>query len=78
MSLFLTSPADLKTTFESPSEATADVSLRRVQNMQVMPGQSVRWTFGAAQGEVAADATGLITIPGLRIRATPATLTVHK
>ena len=78
VSLFLTSPADLKTTFEIPKEATADVSLRRVQNMQVMPGQSVKWTFGAVQGEVAADATGLITIPGLRITATPATLTVHK
>jgi len=54
------------------------VSLRRVQNMQVMPGQSVRWTFGEVQGEVVADATGLITIPGLRITATPTTLTVHK
>ena len=78
MSLFLTSPADLKTTFEIPKEATTDVSLRRVQNMQVMPGQSVKWTFGAVQGEVAADATGLITISGLRITTAPATLTVHK
>ena len=78
MSLFLTSPADLTTTFEIPKEATADVSLRRVQNMQVMPGKSVQWTFGALKGEVAADATGLITIPNLRITATPATLTVRK
>ena len=78
MSLFLTSPADLQTTFEIPKEATVDVSLRRVQNMQVIPGKLVKWTFGAVKGEVAAVATGLITIPGLRITATPETLTVKK
>ncbi len=71
-------PADLQTTFEIPKEATVDVSFRRVQNMQVVPGKLVKWTFGAVKDEVTADAMGLITIPGLRITATPETLTVKK
>ncbi len=78
MSLFLTSPADLKTTFDIPKEAGADVSLRRLQNMQVKPGESVRWAFGTAKGEIKVDADGVITIPGLRIAAQPETLTVSR
>lgn len=76
MSLFLTSPADLKTTFEIPMEASADVSLRRIQHMPVKPGASVTWTFGGANGQVKADADGVITIPGLKISAEPKTLVV--
>ncbi|MCY3017526.1 MAG: hypothetical protein NTW87_00645 [Planctomycetota bacterium] len=78
MSLFLTSSADLKTTFEIPKEASADVSVRRIQNMQVKPGEAIKWTFGAAKGEVKADAVGLISIPGLKITAEPTTLTVSR
>ncbi len=74
----ISNPADLQTTFEIPKEATVDVSLRRDQNTQVVPGKLIKWTFSAEKGEVAADATGLITIPGLRITATPETLTVKK
>lgn len=78
MSLFLTSAADLKTTFEIPEEATADVSLRRIQNMRVAPGVAFKWSFGAAQGEVKVGADGVLTIPGLKITSTPGTLTVGK
>jgi pimeloyl-ACP methyl ester carboxylesterase len=78
LSLFLTSPADLKTTFDIPTEASADVSLRRIQNLRVKPGESVQWTFGAAKGEIKADAEGVITVAGLKIAARPETLTVRR
>lgn len=76
MSLFLVKPSELKTRFTIPAEATADVTLRRLQSMRIAPGQGVRWTFGAASGETKADATGCITIPALKITAEPATLGV--
>jgi len=78
MSLFLVSPKDLKTTFEIPKTATADISLRRIQNLKPKPGEAFKWTFGAATGSVKADAAGLITIPGLKITSEPATLTVNR
>ena len=78
MSLFLTKPSELKTTFTIPAEATANVSLRRLQRLRVAPGAAVRWTFGTTNGQVQADLTGCITIPGLKITAEPATLSVRK
>jgi predicted esterase len=76
MSLYLTTPEDLKTAFVIPPEATADVSLRRIQSLPVRPGDLVRWDFGTAKGEVKVDAEGIITIPGLTIAAKPGTLTL--
>lgn len=76
--LFLTTPADLKTGFTIPREATADVSLRRVRNLRMTPGGAFRWTYAGAQGAGTADATGLITVPGLKITAQPATLTIRR
>ena len=46
--------------------------------LRVAPGETVRWTFGPASGEVQADARGCITIPRLKITAEPATLSVEK
>jgi hypothetical protein len=76
MSLFLVNPSELKTRFRVPAEATADVSLRRLQTLRVSPGEKVRWTFGAANGELQADAIGCITVPKLKITAEPASLRV--
>ena len=76
MSLFLIRPSELKTAFTIPAEATADVTLRRLQALRVAPGETVRWTFGSAKGEVQADRTGCVTIPGLKITAEPVTLRV--
>jgi hypothetical protein len=78
MSLFLVSPADLKTNFEIPKEASADVTLRRLQNFQLKPGDTFKWTFGANKGEGKADAQGLITLPALKLTAEPAVLSVSK
>jgi hypothetical protein len=44
----------------------------------VAPGETVRWTFGTANGEVQADAMGGITVPRLKITAEPVTLNVEK
>ena len=78
MSLFLATPATVKTTFEIPKEASADVSLRRIQNTHFAPGATFKWTFGNAHGEGKTDASGLVTIPGLKITAEPTTLIVSQ
>ncbi|MEZ0264039.1 MAG: hypothetical protein ACAI43_04870, partial [Phycisphaerae bacterium] len=79
LSLFLTTPAEMKTTkFTLPTEATADVTLRRLQGLRLTPGDAVRWRWGEQGGELKTDAAGLLTIPKLKITATPATLTVSK
>ena len=78
MSIFLVSAEDLKTSFKIPKTATADISPRRIQNLKVKPGEAFKWTFGEAKGSVKADPAGLITIPGLKITAAPATLTVNR
>jgi hypothetical protein len=77
MKLFLARAADLKTSFAVPTEATADVSLRRLQNLKVPAGATVYWTFGAAKGEARADARGCVTIPRLNITTEPTTLSVR-
>lgn len=76
LQLFLVKPADLQTTFTIPAQATADVSLRRLQALRVAPGAKVRWTFGGASGEAQADATGCVTVVGLKLSAEPVSLTL--
>ncbi len=86
MSLFLLKADELQTRFSIPSESTADVSLRRLQQFKVAPGETVRWTLGAGGGNVSepktgtavADATGCVTIPRLTITAEPAMLKIEK
>jgi len=75
-SLFLVRPSELKSKFTIPTEATADVTLRRLQVLRVAPGGTMGWTFGAAKGEVQADRMGCVTIPKLKITAEPVTLRV--
>lgn len=77
-SLFLVTPSELKTTFEIPKDAAADVTLHRLQNFKLEPNAAFKWSYGAAKGEGKADAEGFITIPGLKITAEPATLSVTK
>ena len=78
MSLYLVNAADLKSQFEIPKAASADVTLRRLQSFRIRPGDSFRWTFGAAKGAGTADGQGLVTIPALKMSAEPATLTVTR
>ena len=76
LSLYLTNAAEVKTQFEIPKGASADVTLRRLQSFRLKAGDTFQWTFGTAKGEGKADAQGLVTIPALKMTAEPATLTV--
>ncbi|MDB4721371.1 hypothetical protein OAF65_06605 [Verrucomicrobiales bacterium] len=86
LSLYLTSPSNLKTKFSLPQEATADISIRRIQNMKVAPGDNLNWHYSEeagkapanSTGKVKADALGLITIPKMAISNKPRTLTISK
>ncbi|HXX92340.1 MAG TPA: prolyl oligopeptidase family serine peptidase [Planctomycetota bacterium] len=78
MALSLCSSADLKTAFAIPKEATADVSLRRIQRFSVAPGAALSWTYGGTKGTVMADREGLITIPGLPIAPEATLLTLRR
>ena len=77
MSLFLIPASELETRFEIPSEAHADVTLRRLQDFKLKPGAPFRWTFGSAEGEGKVDSQGLISIAGLKITNRPATLRIR-
>lgn len=77
VSLFVISPSELKTKFTIPTETTVDVSLRRLQKLNVAPGAIVRWTFKAASGEAQADSTGCVTIANLNITSEPTVLTIQ-
>lgn len=78
ISLMLTTPSELKTSFKIPTEATADVTLRRVQNLKLAAGETVRWTYGNFVSEAKADAAGHVTIPTLKITAEPKMLVIEK
>ncbi|HND56356.1 MAG TPA: hypothetical protein PLV92_28255, partial [Pirellulaceae bacterium] len=78
MSLFLADAESLKTRFTVPIEATADVTLRRRQSFQLTPGAKFNWTYGSAKGEGTVDELGRVTVPGLKISASPTTLSLAK
>lgn len=44
-----------------------DVTPRRVQRFLCLPGERIRWTFGAATGTVTAASDGAVTVPQLRL-----------
>jgi hypothetical protein len=76
ISLFLVTPQLLETTFDIPGSSTADVALRRIQNLGIKPGGTFKWSFGKAKGEGKAAADGLISIAGLKITAQPTRLAI--
>ena len=77
MSLFLISASNLDTKFTIPTAATTDVTMRRLQHFKLKPGAGFKWEFGSAKGEGKVDELGLITIPSLKITATPATFSIR-
>ena len=76
--LFLAKPASLQTKFEIPPEATADVTLRRLQQLLIAPGETVRWSYGDSSGEVRADSKGCVTVPKLKLTSEPVRLSIRK
>ena len=69
MKLFLVSEKTLQTSFPVPREATADLSLRRLQNFRILPHEKIQWIFGGREGVAEADEQGLLTIPRLTFSA---------
>jgi pimeloyl-ACP methyl ester carboxylesterase len=47
--------------------AVVDVTPRRVQRFQCLPGETVRWRFGEATGTVVAAEDGSVTVPRLKL-----------
>ncbi len=78
ISFFLVTEKQLETAFEIPASSMADVSLRRIQNLRIKPGETFKWSFGKAKGKGVASADGLVTIPGLKITARPTTLEISR
>lgn len=78
ITLSLLTPERLKTSFTIPTESTADVTLRRLQQCKFAPGDKVAWSFGAAHGTATVDAEGVVTAPQLKITAEPTVLTLKK
>jgi len=79
-----TSPA--ATTAPAPKEATAYVTLRRLQQFKVQPGKTYVYTIiGTAKGgggcaltgKIKPDAAGLLTIPGVRLSKEPSELVLR-
>ncbi|HEY3397826.1 MAG TPA: hypothetical protein VGM19_09245 [Armatimonadota bacterium] len=65
-----------------PNEAVADVTLRRLQHLKVLPGKTYTWQLAQADkvlssGSLKPDAVGLLTIPRVKLSTAPAELTVQ-
>ncbi|HEY3445981.1 MAG TPA: IPT/TIG domain-containing protein [Myxococcales bacterium] len=55
-----------------------DVTPRRAQAFRCMPGEPVSWSFGSAAGRVLAGADGSVTVPGLLLTTSWATLVLER
>lgn len=66
-------PGDVQS---GPLPTRVDVTLRRVQRFQLMPGVEVRWRKGAAEGVATANDRGVLTILGVPMSAEWETLVI--
>lgn len=55
-----------------------DVTPRRVQRFQCLPGESVRWELGAQRGIVKANEDGSVTVPALELSTQWQTLSLSR
>ncbi len=44
---------------------TADVTIRRIQQFQLLPGETINWSYNGASGIVSANEDGSVTVQGL-------------
>lgn len=66
-----------KNGYQGKDGATVDVTPRRLQRFAVTPGAKFQWRTSSGQaGEVAADAEGLLTIPGVKVTTDWGKLTI--
>ena len=82
MELRLVKRTEIGKAEEIPSESTADVTLRRLQEFKVGPGESFNWKVVVdkktlQKGLAKADNKGLLTIPGIKITAKPLHLEIR-
>jgi predicted esterase len=74
MALYLVTDETLNTQFTIPESATADISIRRLQQFPRTAGSTVSWQFGNQTGTATFDSEGVITVPKLKITAEPVVL----
>ena len=46
---------------------TSDVTIRRIQKFQVLPGETIHWRYNGKSGTVSANDDGSVTVPGLEM-----------
>lgn len=81
MELRLVRKEELKDPVALPVKAEADVTLRRLQKFRVTPGETYDWQMTQSghvlqSGKVQADPKGVLTIPKIKVSATPAQLEI--
>ncbi|VAW88532.1 hypothetical protein MNBD_GAMMA16-1584 [hydrothermal vent metagenome] len=57
-----------KNKYDGPLPITADVTIRRIQQFQMLPGETVNWNYNGKSGSVSANEDGSVTVPGLEIQ----------
>jgi hypothetical protein len=82
MRLSLAHPANLDPTVKMPDTATADVTLRRLQQFKIDPTKTYTWQETRdgqtiASGKVTPDAAHLLTIPQVTITVAPSELSLQ-
>ncbi len=78
MELRVASAAELKTRHFTPPEWTdADVTIRRIQSPKLRAARRFAWRFGERSGVVERDRHGALTLPALRIKKSPAVLSLR-
>ena len=80
--LSIAHPANIDPTLKMPDTATADVTLRRLQQFKPQPAKSYAWQETRdgqtlASGKATPDAAGLLTLPQIALSTTPAELSLQ-
>jgi len=50
-----------------PLPITANVTIRRIQQFQMLPGETIHWSYNGKSGTVSANDDGSVTVPGLEM-----------
>jgi poly(3-hydroxybutyrate) depolymerase len=82
MQLWIAHPAVQNPPASMPDSAVVDITLRRLQQFKIRPGQIYAWRLSGgdgvvSSGEAHADAGDLLTIPQVKLSTTPENLSVY-
>ncbi len=53
--------------YYGPLPITTDVTIRRIQQFQMLPGETINWSYNGQSGAVSANDDGSVTIPNLEM-----------